>query len=415
MAFGHELRERRLGQGVSLTELSKLTHYSKGHLSKIETGGKRASEDLARRCDEALEASGELLAAHCSVSTARSARTAFQRPAQLPLDRAHFIGRHGETAALDRAASRPDHPYRAMPLVVIDGMPGVGKTALALKWAHRNAALFPDGVLFHHLRAHGPAAAPAAPDDVLAASLRAVGIDDHAIPAGLWDRAALYRTALTGRRMLIVLDDAATADQVRALLPGAPGCMVLVTSRNRLAGLVARDGAARLSLGPLSCEDASALLRGVAGAALHGARPEAVSALSDRCGHLPLALRIAAEHFSAGPQDCLEGVVGELSDPRGRLDFLSCAGDTAASVRAVFSWSYRSLPQDVARAFRLIGAAAPEDISPQGAARVLGVPEDLAVRLAQLLCQVNLLQPTASGGYRCNTLLAAYAAELAAA
>ncbi|MEU4212961.1 NB-ARC domain-containing protein [Streptomyces sp. NPDC026206] len=302
-----------------------------------------------------------------------------------------------------------------MPLVVIDGMPGVGKTALALKWAHRNAAMFPDGVLFHDLRAHGPAGRPATPEDVLAASLHAVGVDSHSIPADLWDRAALYRTALTGRRMLIVLDDAATADQVRALLPGAPGCMVLVTSRNRLAGLVARDGATRLSLQPLSAEDSSALLHSIAGATLNGARPEAVSALSGHCGHLPLALRIAAEHFSAGPHHSLEEVVGELSDPRGRLDFLSCAGDTAASVRAVFSWSYRDLPEDVARAFRLIGASAPEGVSPQSAAGILGVPQDIAVRLAHLLCHVNLLESTASGRYRCNTLLAAYARELAAA
>ncbi|MFE5867716.1 helix-turn-helix domain-containing protein [Streptomyces roseifaciens] len=408
------LRERRLEQGLSLAGLSKLIHYSKGHLSRIESGDKRASEDLARRCDEALGTRGELLSVHRTCGAGRPSRRTSRPPFQLPPGASHFTGRREETDALDAVAARPD-PARggSVPLVLIDGKPGVGKTALALRWAHRNAAAFPDGVLFHDLGAYGPAGSAVRPDEALTAGLHALGIEYGSEPADPRERAALYRSLLSGRSVLVVIDNAASADEVRALLPGAPGCTVLVTSRSRMAGLVARDGAARLSLRPLSPAESSLLLARTAPSGLGDARPGAVSALAEHCGLLPLALRIAAERLSAFPSGQLDGVVRELGEPEALLDFLDCPEDTTASVRTAFSWSYGRLEEDAARAFRLIGPRAGAGMPVTDAAGLLGVPETAAARLMEVLHQHNLLELTAPGRYRCDSLLGAYAAELA--
>ncbi|MGW1075952.1 helix-turn-helix domain-containing protein [Streptomyces sp. NPDC002537] len=416
MAFGVTLREIRLKQGLSLSELSKLIHYSKGHLSRIESGDKQASEDLARRCDEALGARGELLSAHRVGSTVRRPRRTSRPPFQLPPDTSHFTGRHEEMAELDGVAARPDLARRgSVPVVLIDGMPGVGKTALALRWAHRNAEAFPDGVLFHDLGAYGPAGSTVRPDEALTASLHALGVEHGSEPTGPRERAALYRSLLSGRSVLVVLDNAASADQVRTLLPGSPGCAVLVTSRSRMAGLVARDGAARLSLRPLSCTESSLLLARTASPGLRDARPGMVSALAEHCGRLPLALRIAAERLSGFPPRQLDEVVRELGESEALLDFLDCPDDTTASVRTAFSWSYGRLEEDAARAFRLIGPRAGAGMPVRDAVGVLGVPKAAATRLTEILYQNNLLELTAPGRYRCDSLLGAYAAELAAA
>ncbi|MGK5730355.1 helix-turn-helix domain-containing protein [Streptomyces sp. URMC 124] len=414
MTFGVTLRERRLEQGLSLAGLSKTIHYSKGHLSRIESGDKRPSEDLARRCDEALGARGELLAAHRALSTERSQGRTSCPPFQLPPDPRHFTGRHAETAELDALAALPGPAGGgAAPVVLIDGKPGVGKTALALRWAHRNAASFPDGVLFHDLGAYGPAGSTVRADEALAAGLRALGVEHGAQPADPRERAALHRSVLAGRSVLVVLDNAASADDVRTLLPGTPGCTVLVTSRSRMAGLVARDGAARLSLRSLSLADSSHLLARTAGPGLRDAPAEAVSALAERCGLLPLALRIAAERLSAFPPGRLDAVVRELDAPEALLDFLHCPEDPTASVRSTFSWSYARLEEDAARAFRLLGPRAGAGMPVRDAADVLGVPPAAAARLMEVLHRNNLLELTAPGRYLCDSLLGAYAAELA--
>ncbi|ONK16058.1 helix-turn-helix domain-containing protein [Streptomyces sp. MP131-18] len=421
VVFGSELRKERMAQGVSLARLSKLIHYSKGHLSRIETGGKRASLDLARRCDEALSAGGKLLLAH-RLAGAGPAPRAARRPSQLPPDTSHFTGRRSQLEQLGLIAAPRPHSRRRAMVLLVDGMPGVGKTALALRWAHRNAAAFGDGILFHDLRAYGPAGRPAPTEELLAASLRALGVDRAAIPESPEERSALFRTLLDGRHMLVVLDNAASADQVRALLPGAPGCVVLVTSRNRLAGLVARDGAVRLSLRPFTPEESAELLRRVAGPGLENARPEAIARLSAYCGHVPLALRILAERLSAAPGMSPEEVLAGMTDPRGRLDLLSCADDMAASVRTVFSWSHRDLGADMAPALGVIDAAAHADtteradsaeFSVRDAARLPGMSLGNAMRVADRLYQANLLELTAAGTYRCNGLLTVYVRELA--
>ena len=288
-------------------------------------------------------------------------------PAQLPADVAAFTGRDGgaggcsDSAAVGRRrwrerrgrVARPVVRRAAVPIAVLAGTAGVGKTALAVRWARRAAAAFPDGQLYVNLRGYDPGA-PVAPGDALAGFLRALGLAGEDIPAGEDERAAAYRSLLDGRRMLVVLDNAASVEQARPLLPGSPSCLVVVTSRDSLAGLVARHGARRLALDMLPAADAIGLLRTLIGDRVD-AEPDAAAELAAQCARLPLALRVAAELAAASPDSRLAELAGELAGERRRLDLLDAGGDERTAVRGVFSWSYRHLPAAAARAFRLIG------------------------------------------------------------
>jgi tetratricopeptide (TPR) repeat protein len=294
----------------------------------------------------------------------------------------------------------------------VSGTAGVGKTALALRWAHRVRAGFPDGQLYVNLRGYDPDQ-PLSPGYVLAGFLRALGVPGADIPPELDERAASYRSLLDGRRMLIVLDNAATVEQVRPLLPGTPSALVVVTSRDALAGLVARHGARRLDLDLFPSEDAVVLLGALIGERVV-AEPDAAAALAGQCSWLPLALRIAAELAATRPAVSLTELVAELVDEQRRLELLDAGGDSRTAVRAVFSWSYLHLPAEAARAFRLIGLHPGPDLDLYAAAALTDIGRERAQRLLDLLARGHLVTPTSPGRYGMHDLLRAYASDRAA-
>jgi tetratricopeptide (TPR) repeat protein len=341
-----------------------------------------------------------------------------QVPRQLPAAVGGFVGREEELAALTSMIGQPGQPGAAgqpgaVVISAIGGTAGVGKTALAVHWAHQVAAQFRDGQLYVNLRGYDPDQ-PMTPADALAAFLRALGVTESRIAADTGERAAQYRSLLAGRRMLIVLDNAGSVEQVRPLLPATPGCMVIVTSRDALAGLVARDGARRLELDLLPPAEAVALLRELIGerAALD---PEATAALAALCARLPLALRVAAEHVVSRPAVPLPDLVDELAGQDSRLDLLSAGGDARTAVRAVFSWSCHGLAAETVRVFRLLGLHPGPDLDSYAVAALAEATPANAQRLLEVLAAAYLVQPAQPGRYVLHDLLRAYARELAAA
>jgi DNA-binding SARP family transcriptional activator/Tfp pilus assembly protein PilF len=333
-------------------------------------------------------------------------------PRQLPAPVAHFAGRAAELTALTQLLDRADR--QTPPTVVISaigGTAGVGKTALAVSWAHQVAGRFPDGQLYVNLRGYDPGQ-PVPPGDALAGFLRAQGMAGQDIPVELEERAARYRSLLSGRRLLVILDNAGSVQQVRPLLPGAPGCMVLVTSRDSLAGLVARDGARRLELDLLPQAEAVGLLRELIGDRAD-ADPAAAAALARQCCRLPLALRVAAELAAARPRMTLAALAAELADQQRRLDLLEAGGDARTAVRAVFSWSCRNLDTAAFRAFRLAGLHPGPDLEPYAVAAITDTSIGQARHLLDQLVRAHLIQPAGEDRYGLHDLLRAYARELA--
>jgi len=357
-------------------------------------------------------------ASTAGTSTA-GASTAGAAPRELPADVSWFTGRSAELAALDRllagAADAAADGAGAAPAVVISavsGTAGVGKTALAVRWAQRAAWRFPDGQLYVNLRGYDPGP-PVTAADALAGFLHALGVPGPDIPAEEAGRAARYRSLLAGRRMLVVLDNASSAGQVRPLLPAAPRCRVVVTSRDALAGLVARDGAARLDLDLLPLDDAVSLLRALIGGRVD-ADTGAAQELARHCARLPLALRVAAEFACARPGAGLGALVAELADQRRRLDLLDAGGDDRTAVRAVFSWSYEHLDADTARTFRLAGLHPGLDLDGYAAAALTASSTERAGLLLARLAGAHLVQPAGPDRYSLHDLLRDYARELAA-
>ena len=294
----------------------------------------------------------------------------------------------------------------------VDGTAGVGKTALAVHWAHRVRSRFPDGNLYADLRGHGPGV-PADPARVLDAFLTALEMAPARIPTDLDAKVALYRSLLDERQMLVVLDNAASSGQVRPLLPGSPRCLIVVTSRDQLTGLAARDHARRLSLDVLPIEDAVALLATFVGPARAAAEPDAVRQLARLCARLPIALCVAGERAAAVGESPLDDHVRELAQGQ-RLDLLDAGGDPETAVRGVFSWSYGALTPDAARLFRLLGVPPGPDISIAAATALAGLPVPRAGALLVSLARAHLVDEHAPGRYRLHDLLRAYAAELSA-
>jgi DNA-binding SARP family transcriptional activator len=335
-------------------------------------------------------------------------------PRQLPAPVAHFAGRAGELAAL---TSLLDQVGAGTPGTVvisaIGGTAGVGKTALAVHWAYQVAQRFPDGQLYVNLRGYDPDQ-PMTAADALAGFLRALGVPGPDIPAEEDERAALYRSLLAGRRMLMVADNARWVEQVRPLLPGSPACAAVVTSRDSLAGLVARDGAVRLDLDLLPAADAVDLLRALIGDRVD-ADPQAAAALATQCSWLPLALRVAAEIAAARPDVSIADLASELADQQQRLDLLDAGGDPRTAVRAVFSWSYRHLDPGAARTFRLLGLHPGPGFDTYAAAALTGTTVDQAGHLLDLLARAHLMQPAGPCRFVLHDLLRAYARDLATA
>jgi tetratricopeptide (TPR) repeat protein/transcriptional regulator with XRE-family HTH domain len=327
-------------------------------------------------------------------------------PRHLPAPVPAFVGRCDELAELSGVLSRPGE---APSLAVVSGSPGVGKTALALRWAHDAAERFPDGQLYIDLRGYGPDQ-PVTPADALACLLQALAAAGLSVPEGTAERAAAYRSLLAGKRMLVLLDNARDSAQVRPLLPGTGECAVVVTSRNPLAGLVAREGAQRLELEVLPPEKAVDLLRGLIGARVTD-DPGAAAALAGYCSGLPLALRVAAELAVAHPLLPLASLASQLADLRHRVGLLDAGGDEQTAVQSVLSWSYRQLDDAAARAFRLLGHHPGADFDAYAAAALTGTTVDDAGRLLEKLARAYLIQPSGPGRYGMHDLLRAYARE----
>jgi DNA-binding SARP family transcriptional activator/tetratricopeptide (TPR) repeat protein len=333
-------------------------------------------------------------------------------PRQLPAAVADFTGRAAELATLTRMLDQADAGSPGTVVIsAIGGTAGVGKTALALHWAHQAAARFPGGQLYVNLRGFDPGR-PATAAGALAGFLRALGVPGPDIPAGEEQRAARYRSQLAGRRMLIVLDNARDEQQVRPLLPGTTGCAVLVTSRSQLAGLAAAGNARLLSLDVLSHDEARHMLAARIGSERAAAEPAAADQIASLCGRLPLALAVAAARAAARPGFPLATLAAELGDRAGRLDALD-TGDPTASVRAVFSWSYRQLSAAAARMFRLLGLHPGPDISVLAAASLAATAQADARRLLAELTRAHLVAEHVPGRYALHDLLRSYAAEQA--
>ena len=301
-----------------------------------------------------------------------------------------------------------------MVITAIDGVAGIGKTALAVHFAHRAAPAFPDGQLFVNLRGFDPEHPPLDPGDVLARFVRALGARASQLPADPDELAAMYRSQLSGRRVLVVLDNAASAGQVRPLLPGTAGCLAIVTGRNRLSGLTAVDGAQRLTLDMLPPGEAAALLARGAGDKRAAADPAATGRLAELCGRLPLALRITADRAAAHPYLSMADLADELAAERDRLDVLATDEQTS-QVRAAFSWSYRALAPAPGRAFRLLGLHPGQDISTSAAAALLDAPVPETRRLLRTLTGEHLLEETGRDRCQFHDLVRVYAAECAQA
>jgi tetratricopeptide (TPR) repeat protein len=344
----------------------------------------------------------------------RSERFSTPVPRQLPGDVRGFVNRTGElevlSSRLPGAAQGADGPSEATIHVVV-GTAGVGKTALALRWAHRVHDHFPDGQLYVDLQGYGPGL-PAAPEQVLERFLRAFGVSVGSIPPDTESRAALYRSVLARKRVLILLDNASTAAQVRPLLPGSPECAVVITSRDRLSGLVARDGAQRLTVRTLDPAEAVELLEYVTVHHRPQDDPQEVVELARLCGQLPLALRIAAERAASRPHMPLADLIQDLRDESSLWDALATDDEEEAdTVRSVFAWSYRVLPQDAARLFRLLGLHPGRDFDVGAAASLADLPVRRARRSLDSLVGAHLLEQTGADRYRFHDLIRSYAMD----
>jgi len=338
-------------------------------------------------------------------------------PAQLPPDVAGFSGRDGELRRLDGLlppgpGGGAGGPAGAVAIATIDGMAGVGKTALAVHWSHRVADRFGDGQLYVNLRGFDPTGSPVPPGEAVRGFLEALEVPPERIPASVDGQVGLYRSLLAGRRVLVLLDNARDAEQVRPLLPGAPGCVAVVTSRNQLAGLVAAAGAHPLTLGLPSAAEARDLLARRVGADRVAAEPRAVDEIVAACARLPLALAVVAARAAAHPAFGLAVLAAELRAARGGLDEFAGA-DPATDPRTVFSWSYRQLSPPAARLFRLLGLHPGPDVAAPAAASMAGVATGAGRPLLAELARSHLVAEHAPGRYTCHDLLRAYATEQA--
>jgi DNA-binding SARP family transcriptional activator/tetratricopeptide (TPR) repeat protein len=336
-------------------------------------------------------------------------------PRQLPAAPRLFTGRAAELASLTAAAfGDSGEAPRPAQVAVIHGTAGVGKTWLALHWAHRHAGEFPDGQLWVSLQGFDPSGPPLDTETALRALLDALGVPPAAVPAGVAAQAGLYRSVAAGKRILVVLDNARDTSQVAPLLPGSPACRVVITSRYQLPGIVTAHGALTLGLDGLSSREARDLLAGHLGASRPAAEPAAAADLLGYCAGLPLAISIVAAQARAHPGFSLAALAASLADEEARLDGLE-AGEPAASVRSALSWSYHALPPDAAALFLLLGLAPAPDISLPAAASLGAMTMGRArAALRELEC-ANLLHQHAPGRYRMHDLVALYAAEQASA
>ncbi|WP_336215253.1 AfsR/SARP family transcriptional regulator [Nonomuraea sp. LPB2021202275-12-8] len=369
-------------------------------LERYETIRRRLAEELG------ADPSAELRQAHADLLADGAPPVGGAVPRQLPAGVDTFAGREAELAALDALLGPPASAKSGSPrIAVIAGTAGVGKSTLTVHWAHRVAERFPDGQLYVELRGYDPSGQAVPAEAAIRDLLSAMRVPPQQVPDGLAAQAGLFRSLLADRRMLILLDNARDAGQVAPLLPGAPGCLVAVTSRDQLAGLVMTYGAYPITLDLLPPDEAERLLARRLGDDRMAAEPEAAEEIVRRCAGLPLALAIVAARAALHPAHPLGALAGELRDALGALDH-------AANVRAIFSWSYEPLGEPAARLFRLVAGLHPGPATAIAAASLAGVPlSRVRAPLAELV-RASLLTEYAPGRYSCHDLLRAYASEL---
>ncbi|MGE5830531.1 MAG: AfsR/SARP family transcriptional regulator [Micromonosporaceae bacterium] len=334
-------------------------------------------------------------------------------PAQLPADVPGFTGRTDLLARLNALLARAGRTGHAAVIAAVSGPAGVGKSALAIHWAHQIATEFPDGQLYVDLQGFGPRGAAVSPAEAVRGFLDALGVAPTRIPPDLDTRAGLYRSRVAGRRILVVLDNARDASHVRPMLPGTGTVLVLTTSRNQLTSLVAVDGATPFTVDLLTAHEARDLLIHRLGADQVAAAPEAIREIVTACAGLPLALSIATARAQQTGFP-LPALAAELGQADQRLNVLD-AGDAATDVRAVFSWSYTTLTAVAARLFRLLSLHPGPDVSTPAAASLARQSHSVARRLLTDLTRVNLLTEHVPGRYRFHDLLRVYAADLSRA
>jgi DNA-binding SARP family transcriptional activator len=405
----HPLRERLRAQlMLALYQNGQtaeaLETFRAGRASLVSQLGVEPGPELQSMHERILNRDPDLAAPPLPPPATTGAGPARSVPRQLPAPPQLFTGRVMELAELGKI-----HDASTVVITAIDGMAGVGKTALALQAAHQMVDRYRDGQLYVDLHGYTEGVAPVEPGAALDGMLRSLGVPGDGIPAGLDLRAGLYRSRLADQRMVIVLDNAATEAQVRPLLPGAPGCLVLVTSRRRLAGL---DHTHALSLDTLPLVDAVALLRATAGdGRLAGQPPELVDELVELCGRLPLAIRIAAARLRSHPAWDLAHLVQRLRDQQHRLAELQAG---PRSVTAALDLSYQDLCPDEQRTYQMLGLHPGPDIDAYAAAGLLDATRPEAGRQLEQLLEAHLLQETVPGRYRFHDLTRAHAAHAAA-
>ncbi|MCD5316580.1 helix-turn-helix transcriptional regulator [Kineosporia babensis] len=420
--FPEQLRRHRVAARLTQEQLAAKAGLNVRSVSQLERGKVRYPRpESVRLLGQALNLAEDELAAFTELARAQwwadhepSAPASLMpapRPTQLPGAIPGFTGRKAELRQLDQLLELTHSD--AVVIGVVSGPGGVGKTTLALNWTHTAASRFPDGQLYADLRGFDRSGTVAAPSEILRGFLQALGIAAGSVPASLEQRAALYRSLLSNRRILVVLDNARDSDQVRALLPGGSGGLTLVTSRNQLTSLAATSGARLLRLEPLPTAQAQELLTARLGLQRITAEPDAVERIVDACGGLPLALAVAAARAQQSSFP-LAVLAADLGQSARRLTVLE-AGDEVSDVRAVFSWSFEAISISAARLFRLLGLHPGPDISLPAAAALSGRPTAEVGRLLTELARASLLGERLPGRYHLHDLLRVYAGELSEA
>lgn len=398
-AAANPMRERLAAYFIQALHQCGLDDEARAHYELVE-------RELSQRFG--VSPATELSSLLADITDDHKAAPASDRaPTHLPPDVRSFTGRQAELARMHEFARAPAGSPR---LIVLHGAGGSGKTALAVRFGTEVADRFPDGRFHVDLRGFAPGGEPLSTGAAAGALLRAVGAQADRIPAHDGARVSYLRTLLAGKRALIVLDNARDADQVRSLLPGADGCLTIVTSRRRLRELAVSEGALRLPVDMLAESEAVALLGKIIGHRRIAAEPAAAVELVRHCGSMPLPLRIVAERAAMRSRRDLAELVAELTDARQRLDVLS-VGEDSVSLRAVFSWSYAALAPEHARMFRLLGGFPGPDISVPMAAAMAGCADHDAERAIRTLQEAHLLEERAGEYHRLHDLLRAYALE----
>ncbi|MFE6887787.1 ATP-binding protein [Streptomyces sp. NPDC057694] len=404
--FGRLLREARQRAVLTLEGLAEDSGVSVRAISDMERGRSLPRPSTLSELMDALALDETERRRLVQASKART----HQVPRQLPPDLATFRGREETLRAVRGLTEQADGRANHVVIAAVGGMAGVGKSALAVHVAHQVAERFPDGQLYVNLRGFEESARPLEPGEALGGFLRALGVPSSDIPPGTRERSALFRERTGSRRLIVVLDNAHDAEQVTPLLPAA-GCLSLITSRNQLFALAAREGAALVSLDVWTQEEALVALAARTGDDRCRAEPDAAAELVELCGYLPLAVAVAGAQLSGSPQVSLSSAVRELRQDRPRLDALA-ADDGQADLRAVFSWSYRVLGPETARFFRYLAAHPGPAVSAEAAASLAGVEMPVARQRLRELTTASLLSRDAEGRYVMHDLIRVYAAEL---